>query len=157
MKLTIYTKSVLQLLAIAVALYLTYLVRYLVVYLILAAVISLVAKPITNRISRLKIGKRNFPRALAAFLTLLLLLGIFGLLNYLIIPEIVAEIGVLSRIDFHEVIVGLETEYSALKEFLAGLDIDFKEEENSIRSTIISFLNVNTLTTRLWRDHGRPG
>ena len=54
MKLTVYSKSVLQLLAIAALVYLIYTVRFVVTYFLIAVLISVLTKPITNKLSEIK-------------------------------------------------------------------------------------------------------
>ena len=147
MRITKYTRTVLQLLAIALGVYLLYLIRATIVYFIIAAIVSLLAKPITNKLSETKIKNWHLPRALAASITIILLFVLVIFANYLIIPSFISEIAVLSSIDFHEAISGLESEYVSLKEFVSSLDIDVSDDRNAIKESVIGFLNINTITS----------
>lgn len=147
MKLTIYTKSVLQLSALVLAAYLIYSVRYVIVYFIIASIISLVAKPLTDQLAKIKIRSFHFPRTLGAAITIIVLFGIIALGNYIVLPSFIEEISVLSKINFHAVFNGMESEYEHFKDFLSSIDIDFGSEENDIKKSILGFLNINTLTS----------
>jgi predicted PurR-regulated permease PerM len=98
--LTIYVRSVLQLLAIAAVAWLVYTVRGIIIYIIIAALIALVSKPLTNLLARIKIKRFTFPRALAALITVLVVISFFSLITLLLVPQLVSEFAVLSTIDF---------------------------------------------------------
>mgnify|MGYP001581643204 CR=1 FL=1 len=147
MKLTVYAKSVIQLAIIVLAMYMMYTVRFIIVYFIIAAIISLVAKPLTNQLAKIHIRNHKFPRALGAAITIISLFAVIALANYLVLPSFAEEITVLSKINFHSVFEGMEKEYSHLQDFLSSIDIDVGTDENEIRKSIISFLNINTLTS----------
>jgi predicted PurR-regulated permease PerM len=147
MKLTVYAKSVLQLAVIVAFCYLIYSVRFIIVYFIIAAIISILIKPLTDQFSKIKIKKHQFPRALGAAITIISLFGVIALANYLVLPSFAQEIKVLSKINFHEVFLGMEDEYSHFKDFLSSVNIDFGTEENDIKQSVLGFLNINTLTS----------
>jgi len=147
MKLTKYTRSVLQLLGIAVFIYLLYLIKATIIYLIIAAIISLVVKPVTNWLAQRKIRNHYLPRTLAAAITIVLLFSIVTLANYLIIPSFLSEIAVLSSIDFHAAISGLESEFSNFEDFVATFDMDLSDNDHELKKSILGFINVSTLTS----------
>ncbi len=146
MKLTKYTRTVLQLLGIAIGAYLLYLIKDTIVYFIIASIISLLAKPITNKLAEIHIKKHKIPRALAASVSIVLLIGLVVLANYLIIPSFISEIAVLSKIDFNQAFSGLESEYTHFKDFVNTLDLDVETGRNSIKEGILGFLNIKTIT-----------
>ena len=147
MKLTVYAKSVIQLAIIALALYMVYTVRFIIVYFIIAAIISLVAKPLTNQLAKLHIRNHKFPRSLGAAITIISLFALIAFANFLVLPSFAEEITVLSKINFHNVFDGMEEEYSHLQDFLSSINVDVGTDENDIRKSIISFLNIKTLTS----------
>ena len=147
MKLTKYTRAVLQLLGIALAIYLLYIIKATIIYLIIAAIISLVVKPVTNWLANRKIKGHYLPRSIAAAITIVLLFGVVTFANYLIIPSFLSEIAVLSSIDFHEAITGLESEFSSLQDFVATFDMDLSDNEHAFKKSVLGFINVSTLTS----------
>ena len=144
-KLTIYTKSVLQLLALAVIGWLLYTVRGVLVYLVIATILTLVAKPVTNFISSRKIGARHIPRALSAAVSLLLLVVVFTLVATLIVPALYRELAVLSAIDFGSVYENALQKISLLKHWAADREINLNEIEDSIRNGVNALLSAETL------------
>lgn len=147
MKLTIYAKSVIQLAIIALVLYLLFTIRFIIVYFIIAAIISIIAKPLTDQLSKIHIKNHNFPRSLGAAITIITLFGVLALANYLILPSFAEEISVLSKINFHNVFDGMEEEYSHLQDFLSSINVDVGTDENDIKKSVIGFLNIKTLTS----------
>ena len=145
LKLTIYAKSVLQLLAIAVIAWFLYSVRGVIVYLVIATILSLIAKPITNFLSSRKIGSWHFPRALAAAVALLVLAGIFTLIATLIVPTLFSELAVLSAIDFGAAYENALHKIALIENWAADKEIELDNIEDSIRHGINQFLSLETL------------
>ena len=146
-KLTIYTKSVLQLIAIAIVLYLIYLTSTIIIYFLIAVIISLVAKPITRKIANIKIWKFHIPDAIAAALTIILIIIFVGLINVLILPQFVSELTFLSKIDYASAIKAIENKYQTLLDILASADVDVAEEQKGLKQSMLNFFNINTISS----------
>ena len=145
LKLTIYAKSVLQLLILAVIGWFLYTVRGVIVYIIIATILSLIAKPITNFLSARKVGRWHIPRAISAAVSLLLIIAIFTLIATLIVPTLYSEIAVLSAIDFGSVYETALQKISLLENWAAANEIDLNDIEDSIRIGLNQFLSLETL------------
>ncbi len=145
LKLTIYAKSVLQLLALAIIGWFIYTIRGVLIYLIIATILSLIAKPVTNFISQRKIGKRHIPRAIGAAVALLMIVAVFTMIARLVIPSLLSEIAVLSAIDFGNVYETALQQISVVENWAADRDFELDEIEDSIREGINQFLSIETL------------
>ena len=87
----------------------------IVTYILVAAVLSIIGQPLAKRLNNIKLGKWNFPHALSALITLLLMMFIVFLLFWLIVPLIAHQADLLSGINvdtlsksFHEPIISVQ-------------------------------------------------
>ncbi len=145
MKLTVYTKSVLQLLLLALSAWLIYMVRGVLVYIIIASILALVLKPIVNFVCDLKIKKFSIPRSIVAALLVVLLFGLSGFIVAMVIPKIVSEFAVLSNIDFSEVYDNALKSITILNQWTGNFDVYAHSLEATIRDSLTSFLDLKTL------------
>jgi predicted PurR-regulated permease PerM len=143
-KLTVYVKSVLQLLALAGLAWLLYTVRGLIIYIIVAALLTLVAKPLTNLLSSFKLKWFQIPRAVSAALTVLIIFGVFILITRLLVPTLIAEFAILSNIDFGKAYGRLSYEITAAQDWLAGHEIELESIEDSARNAISGLFSFKT-------------
>lgn len=75
----------------------------IVIYIFIAFLLSLLGSPLVKLLTRIHIGKWRFPSSLAAAITLLVIIGVIGLLFYLLIPALVNEVKFLTTLDFSSV------------------------------------------------------
>ena len=75
----------------------------IVIYIFIAFLLSLLGSPLVKLLSRIHIGKWQFPTSLAAAITLIIIIGVIALLFYLLIPALVNEIKFLTTLDFTSV------------------------------------------------------
>lgn len=75
----------------------------IVIYIFIAFLLSLLGSPLVKLLSRIHIGKWQFPTSLAAAITLLVIIGVIALLFYLLIPALVNEVKFLTTLDFTSV------------------------------------------------------
>lgn len=146
-KITVYVKSILQLLALAGLAWLLYMVRGLLIYIVVAALIALVAKPLTNLISRVHIKRFKMPRAFAAFITVVLVVSVLSLITRILVPALISEFTFLQGIDFSTAYETIGNEISIVRNWLADYDLQLANVEESVRDAIIglfSFKNVET-------------
>jgi predicted PurR-regulated permease PerM len=144
LKLTVYVKSVLQLLALAGLAWLLYTVRGLIIYLIVAALLALVAKPLTNLLSSFKIKWFRIPRALSAIITLMVIVGVFVLISRLLVPSLVTEVASLSKIDFGQAYETLSHKVTVAEKWLANYEIELEAVEDDARKAITGLLSFKT-------------
>ncbi len=144
LKLTVYTKSVLQLLALFVAGWFFYTIRGLLVYVLIAALLALITKPVVNFISQKKIKNKNIPRSISAGLVVLFLLAIFIAVAALVIPALASEFMVLTKIDFGSVYQSMIEQLIILQKWFASVQIDVGNLEENIQQVISKFLSLNS-------------
>jgi predicted PurR-regulated permease PerM len=143
-KATEIVKSVLQLLAIALVVWLAYTIRGLIVYLIIASLFALLAKPFTNWLADLKIGRFKLPRPLCAASTVFLLLGVFIAIAQILVPILLNELAVLKGIDFGKAYATLVSEIEDAQVWLANYNIALSESGYTLQKALNNFLSVET-------------
>jgi predicted PurR-regulated permease PerM len=75
----------------------------IVIYIFIAFLLSLLGSPLVKLLTRIHVGKWKFPTSLAAAITLAVIIGVIGLLFYLLIPALVNEIKYLTTLDISSV------------------------------------------------------
>ena len=100
MELNKIVKGLLTLLAVALVLALVWYLRSIVLYILIAAVLAIVGRPLVDRLSKLRIGRWQLSRTVAASVTLLLMWVVLGGLGILFIPLIVSKVNELLTIDW---------------------------------------------------------
>lgn len=129
-------------------------VRYTLTYVIISAVISIIGKPVVDILSGEKWEKLKLGRSLSAAITLLVMIGLIGVLFSIFIPSLVHELGVLSNVDYESLYKEIQKEIIALQNSL-GMEssLSNKSLENTrLGSRIIealSFENVSNTFTNL--------
>jgi len=97
----------LLLFAAAMAFFIWYFLR-VVVYLLVSAVLSLLGKPIMNFLLRLRLGKLRIPNGLAAFATLLIMIGILAGLFTFMLPLLVRQAALVSELSVQGINASLQ-------------------------------------------------
>ena len=120
----------------------------IVVYLVIAGFLFLLGNPITNYLHKLKIGKYTMPNALAALLTIALIVGVVFSLFMLLLPPLINEIGFLSELNFYEVLHNILNQYPAVKTLVHKLGNE-AELEQSISTQLNKYLNANNVSSIL--------
>lgn len=141
-KTTELVKSVLQLLALALVVWLVYTIRGLIVYLIIAGLLALLAKPITNRVSERKIGRFSLPRAVSAVITIILIFGFFTAIAQLLVPKLINELAVLQGIDFGKAYASLVSEIEDAQQWLARYNIALNASSNTLQKAFNNVLSL---------------
>lgn len=88
------------------------------VYLVISLILFLIGYPITYRIEKIKLGKFKIPDALAALITIILLLSFFVFLFFLILPPLINEAKTLSGLNFYDVLHNSLNQFPTLKNLL---------------------------------------
>lgn len=122
-------------------------VRTVLSYILIAGVISLIGSPITNFLDNLKVGKFNFPRSLAAGLTLLLLMAVFVGFISLFAPVIGSQARAISDIEVSEVISTLQEPLSYVEGWLANFHFSAGNPSDILEDRVSNLLNVTDVTS----------
>jgi predicted PurR-regulated permease PerM len=122
----------------------------IVIYISISLILFLLGFPLTYRIENLRFGKFRIPSALAALLTVLILVAMVSGLFFVIIPPLVAELKFLSDLNFYEVMHNLLAQFPGIKNALLRLGSEQELEHN-----LVSHLNqlVNTSNITLVADN----
>lgn len=71
----------------------------ILIYIFIAFILSLLGSPLVKLLTKIRVGKWQFPSSLAAAITLIIIIAVIGLLFYLLIPALVNEIKFLTTLD----------------------------------------------------------
>lgn len=120
--------------------YIVYLLHNIVVWIVLALVISILLNPIVTLLE-----KRKIPRSAAAAIVYFSLLLVFGLMVYIIIPPMIAEINIFSSSFvqyFNKVPVflselGLDS-FKSIASFSSGLNESLVKISSNILNVLVS-------------------
>ena len=128
----------------------------IVLYLAIALVIFLLGYPITSRLEKIKIGSKKIPDALAALITMLLVLGLLFGLFFVIVPPLFNEISFLSDLNFYDVFNNILNQFPSVKSFLLrfGNEEDLKQNLSAQLSNLINSNNVTELLNNTFSYFG---
>ncbi|HNZ43285.1 MAG TPA: AI-2E family transporter [Bacteroidales bacterium] len=126
----------------------------IVVYILVAAVLSVMGKPLVVLFDRIRIGKKKFPHALSALLTLFALYGVIFGFFALVVPMLISQITTLSSVGSDELLLGLQEPINWLENFFVRFQI--MKPGDSIEALVsaklmsfISFANAGDLAGTL--------
>lgn len=111
-------------------LYLLWYFKIIISYILISVVLSLVGKPITIVLERIRFMGRRMPDWLSALITLLLLWTMIGLLLYLTVPVIAGQAKRFSELDTGAVLEALQVPIDQLVDWLARHNIHFQERQS---------------------------
>lgn len=117
----------------------------IIAYLCIAAVLSLIGRPILDLLLKIRIKRFHLPPSLAAAITLLVMISIFGMLFVLFIPQLAEQTGKLqSDLNLNDVQQGLAEPIATLEDLLLeyGLVEPGFSLETYVQDTILSILET---------------
>lgn len=104
------TRSIIAVIALlAIIVFLGWFFWDIVLYIFTAIFLSLIGTPVVRLLTRIRIGKWNFPTSLAAAITLILIIAILVVAGYFILPAITREISYLSTLESSNISSSFET------------------------------------------------
>jgi predicted PurR-regulated permease PerM len=122
--------------------------REIVVYILVSGVLSIMGRPLVDLLCRIKLWKWNFPRALSALITLLIIWGLIVMFFYIFVPLVAGQINQFSTIDSNNLVKFIELPIKKIEGLIMALNQDFTEE-GSIRTYIVTkvagVLNINVI------------
>jgi predicted PurR-regulated permease PerM len=78
--------------------------RNIVVYILVSGVFSILGRPLVDLFCRIRIGNLKFPRALSAFITLIIMWGVIITFFVIFVPLVTKQINYLSTIDSEKIV-----------------------------------------------------
>lgn len=114
----------------------------IMIYLFFALLLTLACRPLVNLLCKIRIGKKQFPRPVAAIISMTTLFSIIWAIFAILNPLISKEIKAISSIDPQLVIDGYQ---QFLKQFAAfahghGIDITVREISEALANEVHDFL-----------------
>lgn len=113
------SRYIIALVVTAVILFLVWFFSNIVAYIVVSAVIAIIAKPLVNLVTGLKVGRVCVPKWAGALITLIAVWGIIALLFAVFVPLIFAKANQISTSNISDTV-------AALKEPLASVDLWIK-------------------------------
>ena len=133
----------------AIAAYLAWYFSNIVSYILISAVLSLVGRPLVNFLCRrLSIGKRKFPRAVAAIITVTALWAVFLLFFFVLSPLITRLVNQLSTVNFNSLFANINTGIHHVQEWVVATIPGVKSDFNLsawLGSEISTIVNETTV------------
>lgn len=157
LKLQPLTKSVLQLLLLALCGYALFLIQGILVYGIIALYISVLGRPIISFLGRLpKIDDRLNPTLKASITLLTLAVVVFGIATWFF-PVVIREFSFIGTIEYDALLLSLQDEWSQLDVLLTSFGIDSQAELAHINETLQEFASIEAISGALGSVVGGMG
>jgi predicted PurR-regulated permease PerM len=151
------TKSIVQLLLIAVGLYALFLIKSLIIYAIIGLYISVLGRPVAKVLRNLpKIGSKLSTSVVSA-LTLVLITGVFIGLGSWFVPVLIEEFSFLNNIAYGDLFQTLESEWQQLDLVLNSFGIDSTAEFAELNRSLQNFASVDAISAALGSVIGSVG
>ncbi len=119
------------------------------IYILISAVLSIMGHPLVRRLDKIKIWKFKMRHSVSAFITLLLLLGIFIGLIWFFVPLIVSQTQTMSKIDIPQFLEFFKEPIEKLKSFLISYNLLGADQtlEGLIEAQIKSVVDITTFSS----------
>jgi predicted PurR-regulated permease PerM len=118
-----------NILLVAGGLFVLFLIWYfsrIVTYILISGVLAFVGRPLVRRLIKIKYKKFRIPNGMAAFITLILLMALVITFFLFIIPLLINELEILSKVDFSAVIGTLEEPLARLSRLFGSEPVTLK-------------------------------
>ena len=138
--------------AVAVGLWLLYILRSILFYLAISGLISLLGQPLMRLLSMARIRGKSIPRGLSAFIVLLFFFGLFAFVMSLFVPLAIEESRLLTNIRWNEVREIFSEQLQHIIAFAESLGFSGAEESLSgptLRERITTFFGFRDVTKGL--------
>ena len=121
----------------------------IVVYVIVSAVISMIGHPLVRKFDKIKIWKYNFPHALSALLTLMIIVSAFVGFLMFVVPMIISQAQIIGNIEVSDVLNHFSKTLDSIKEFLIQYNVMNADEtiESALETQLNSMLDMATFST----------
>ena len=124
-------KTILKLLIVGFSLYILYLTREIIIWFFFALIISLLVEPAINLLRRVRV-----PKVLAVILIYASILGLLGLMIYLVAPIFIFEINQLSK--------NIPEYFRKLNPIFQSLGLNIAESFEDFTATLVSGLQESS-------------
>lgn len=126
--------------------------RNIVVYILVSGVLSIMGRPLVDLLCMIRIRKWSFPRALAAFVTIIVIWGLIILFFYIFIPLVTTQLNYFSTIDSERIVTLIESPIKKFEALFRAFNRNITDDlsiQNYIASKIAGVLNINMIQSFL--------
>jgi len=139
-------KSILGFVGVMLIAFCLWYLRTIVAYVLLAGVLSFIGSPLTNFFDNIKFKKFDFPRSVAAAITLLVMIGaIVGFIS-LFAPLIALEAQVISSIKVDDVLQNLDEPIAQVEVLMGKYNITANTDTDYLQNKITELVNLSNIT-----------
>ncbi len=134
--------------------------RNIVVYVLLSGVLSIMGRPLVDLLCRIRIRKWSFPRALSAFITLMIIWGVIVLFFYIFIPLVTTQLNYFSTIDSEKIVQIVEAPIAKVEQLFRAFNRDISNQisiDSYIGEKVSEVLNINMIQNFLGSIFGIMG
>jgi predicted PurR-regulated permease PerM len=122
--------------------------RNIVVYILVSGVLSIMGRPLVDLFCRLRIKKWNFPRALSALFTLIIIWGVIVLFFVIFVPLITKQINYFSSIDTEKIVQLIESPIERIEKLFKSLNPEISSQlslKDYLETKITGVLNIEMI------------
>jgi predicted PurR-regulated permease PerM len=122
--------------------------RNIVVYILVSGVLSIMGRPLVDLFCRIRFGKWNFPRSIAALLTLLIIWGVIVLFIMIFIPLVSKQINYFSTIDSDKIVQIIQEPLNKIENLIRSLNSNVGSQislQDYFAKKVSSVLNIDMI------------
>ncbi|MCU0473092.1 MAG: AI-2E family transporter [Bacteroidales bacterium] len=141
-------RNILIFLGILLLLAIAWYFRNIVVYILVSGVLSVMGRPLVDLFCRIRIRKWNFPRALSALLTLLIIWGIIILFFIIFVPLVTKQINYFSTIDSGKIVQLIEVPLTKIENLFRSFNKEITDQfslQDYFMSKVSAVLNIDMI------------
>ena len=133
---------------VALIIFLMWYFRFLVFCILLALILAFMGTPIQNLLQKFHIGKFHLSRTFSSAITLILLISIFALVGYLIVPLFISQAMEFANLDVYKIADYYAEPISKIEKFLYDYQLlpPNKNLEAIVSSYVLDTLNTLNIT-----------
>lgn len=120
--------------------------RSIVVYILVSGVLSVMGRPLVDLFTRIRIGRWNFPRTLAALLALTIIWGMIILFFVIFIPLVTKQINYFSTLDSGKIVQLVQQPIDYIENLIRSLNRNITDDfsiREIIAQRISDILDIN--------------
>ncbi len=149
-------RNILTVLAIVFAIWFVWKFYVIILYFLIAAIISLLGRPVMDLLEKIKFGKFQFPTALAALISMSVLIGVIVLVGAAFIPVLTQKATEISNLNTERASEAIQSQMENIDEFILrfqdpnqtgtdSLQTSQQTVEATINSKLREWLNITSI------------
>ncbi|MFT7587940.1 MAG: putative PurR-regulated permease PerM [Limisphaerales bacterium] len=139
-------KALLSILGLVVLGWFIWKFAFIIIYFLIAAVLALIARPLTDFLCKVKIGRFVMPRTVAALLTMAAYFLVIAAFVMLFIPLVAEQGRIIANIDSKQVVRSLEEPLSDLERYLIPLGMEPSSLEKEVQDWVTGLIDMTSIS-----------